>query len=71
MESLTDKIPEAVRLSTPVHQRETLIGGAYVSFAGTQVPVHSAVCMESDEGLKQLELGSHPAGGVGCRRRGI
>ncbi len=59
-----DELPPAVRLGAPVHQRETLIGGAYVRFPGSPVPVRSAVYVADGAGVAPLELGSYPAGGA-------
>ena len=49
----------------PVHQRETLVNGKLVPWTGTVETVHSAICVRKADGaLEQVELGSHPIGGI-------
>ncbi|TKT73975.1 NADP-dependent glyceraldehyde-3-phosphate dehydrogenase [Afipia massiliensis] len=49
----------------PVHQRETLVNGELRPWTGPVETVHSAICVRKADGsLEQVELGSHPIGGV-------
>ncbi len=49
----------------PVHQRETLVNGKLMPWTGPAEKVHSAICVRKADGtLAQVELGSHPIGGI-------
>ncbi len=49
----------------PVHQRETLVNGKLMPWTGPVEKVHSAICVRKADGtLAQVELGSHPIGGI-------
>lgn len=49
---------------SPIHQRETLVGGRLETWKGETIPVASAVCIRNGHGLKQVDLGSIPIGGI-------
>ncbi len=53
-------IPEAFRLSSPIHQRTWLVGGELREFAGPLNNVWSPVMVNTAEGPKQVLLGSTP-----------
>jgi glyceraldehyde-3-phosphate dehydrogenase (NADP+) len=58
-------IPREVLPALPIHQRETLVNGELRPWTGRVETVQSAICLrEADGSLKQLELGSHPTGGI-------
>ncbi|MGJ0452029.1 MAG: NADP-dependent glyceraldehyde-3-phosphate dehydrogenase [Methylocystis sp.] len=49
----------------PVHQRETLVNGKLMPWTGPVETVRSAICVRKADGsLAQVELGSHPIGGI-------
>jgi len=49
----------------PIHQRETLVNGELVPWIGPVETVRSAICVRKADGsLAQVELGSHPVGGI-------
>ncbi|CAN5300482.1 NADP-dependent glyceraldehyde-3-phosphate dehydrogenase [soil metagenome] len=49
----------------PVHQRETLVNGKLMPWTGPVETVRSAICVRKTDGsLAQVELGSHPIGGI-------
>jgi len=62
--------PEEARLHDcspppPVHQREVLVNGELKSWTGPVEAVRSAICVRKADGaLEQVELGSHPVGGI-------
>ena len=62
--------PEEARLHDcspppPVHQREVLVNGELKSWTGPVEIVRSAICVRKADGaLEQVELGSHPVGGI-------
>lgn len=58
-------IPREVVPALPIHQRETLVNGELKPWMGRLATVQSAICLrQADGSLKQLELGSHPTGGI-------
>ncbi len=58
-------IPPEVLPARPIHQRETLVNGELRPWTGRLETVQSAICLrQADGSLKQLELGSHPTGGI-------
>jgi glyceraldehyde-3-phosphate dehydrogenase (NADP+) len=60
-----DQIPEACRISAPLHQREILINGAFHPWTGETRVVTSPMLVRSETGeLKHVELGSHPVAGI-------
>ncbi|MBB5054572.1 aldehyde dehydrogenase (NAD+) [Afipia massiliensis] len=69
-QQLKELFPEESRLKDcdvppPVHQRETLVNGELRPWTGPVETVHSAICVRKPDGsLAQVELGSHPIGGV-------
>jgi aldehyde dehydrogenase (NAD+) len=49
----------------PIHQRETLVNGKLMPWTGPVETVRSAICVRKAGGaLEQVELGSHPIGGI-------
>jgi glyceraldehyde-3-phosphate dehydrogenase (NADP+) len=56
-------IPEENRLSAPIHQREMLIDGQMIPWAGTVQDVYSPVHVHTPDGLKRLLIGSYPLAG--------
>lgn len=69
-QQLNDMFPEESGLKEcglppPVHQRETLVNGVLESWTGPVETVRSAICVRKPDGsLQQVELGSHPVGGI-------
>ena len=69
-QQLNELFPEESRLKDcdvppPVHQRETLVNGKLEPWTGPVEKVHSAICVRKAGGtLEQVELGSHPIGGI-------
>lgn len=69
-QQLKELFPEESRLKDcdvppPVHQRETLVNGELRPWTGPVETVRSAICVRKADGsLAQVELGSHPIGGV-------
>lgn len=69
-QQLNELFPEESKLKDcdvppPVHQRETLVNGELRPWTGLVETVRSAICVrKSDGSLAQVELGSHPVGGV-------
>lgn len=69
-QQLKELFPEESRLKDcdvppPLHQRETLVSGELRPWTGSVETVHSAICVRKADGsLAQVELGSHPIGGV-------
>ena len=69
-QQLNELFPEEGKLKDcdvppPVHQRETLVNGELRPWTGPVETVRSAICVrKSDGSLAQVELGSHPIGGV-------
>lgn len=69
-QQLKELFPEESRLKDcdvppPVHQRETLVNGELRPWTGPVETVRSAICVRKADGsLEQVELGSHPIGGV-------
>ena len=69
-QQLKELFPEESRLKDcdvppPLHQRETLVNGELRPWAGSVETVRSAICVRKADGsLAQVELGSHPIGGV-------
>lgn len=52
-------------LPPSIHQRETLVNGVLEKWTGPVETVRSAICVrKSDGALQQVELGSHPVGGI-------
>lgn len=49
---------------SPIHQQETLVDGELKRWTGESVPVRSAICARQNGSLQQIDLGSHPAGGI-------
>jgi glyceraldehyde-3-phosphate dehydrogenase (NADP+) len=59
-----DLPPEAMP-GPPIHQRETLVDGELKPWTGGVNTVRSAICLRRPDGtLEQVELGSHPMGGI-------
>lgn len=56
-------IPEAYRLSAPIHQREMLIDGQMIPWTGTVQDVYSPVFVQTPNGLERLLIGSYPLAG--------
>lgn len=56
-------IPEAYRLSAPIHQREMLIDGHMIPWTGTVQDVYSPVFVQTPNGLERLLIGSYPLAG--------
>lgn len=56
-------IPEAYRLSAPIHQREMLIDGQMIPWTGTIQDVYSPVYVQTPNGLERLLIGSYPLAG--------
>lgn len=56
-------IPEAYRLSAPIHQREMLIDGQMIPWTGTVQDVYSPVFVQTPQGLERLLIGSYPLAG--------
>jgi glyceraldehyde-3-phosphate dehydrogenase (NADP+) len=69
-QQLNELFPEESKLKNcdvppPVHQRETLVNGELRPWTGPVETVRSAICTRKADGtLEQVELGSHPIGGV-------
>jgi glyceraldehyde-3-phosphate dehydrogenase (NADP+) len=69
-QQLKELFPEESRLKDcdvppPLHQRETLVNGELRPWTGSVETVRSAICVRKADGsLDQVELGSHPIGGV-------
>ena len=69
-QQLKELFPEENRLKDcdvppPLHQRETLVNGELRPWTGSVETVRSAICVRKADGsLAQVELGSHPIGGV-------
>lgn len=69
-QQLKELFPEESRLKDcdvppPLHQRETLVNGELRPWTGPAETVRSAICVRRADGsLEQVELGSHPIGGV-------
>jgi len=69
-QQLKELFPEESRLKDcdvplPVHQRETLVNGELRPWTGPVETVRSAICVrKADDSLEQVELGSHPIGGL-------
>jgi aldehyde dehydrogenase (NAD+) len=69
-QQLKELFPQESRLKDcgvppPVHQRETLVNGRLEPWNGPVETVHSAICVRTADGkLEQVELGSHPIGGI-------
>ncbi|HEX7882924.1 MAG TPA: NADP-dependent glyceraldehyde-3-phosphate dehydrogenase [Afipia sp.] len=69
-QQLNELFPEENKLKDcdvppPVHQRETLVNGVLQPWSGPIEIVRSAICVRKADGsLAQVELGSHPVGGV-------
>ena len=60
----TNDIPADVRLSSPVHQRVSLVDGELRPWNGTCKTVLSPVCVRQADGeVQQLEIGSYPVMG--------
>jgi glyceraldehyde-3-phosphate dehydrogenase (NADP+) len=58
-------VPREYLPNMPLHQRHTLVGGELRAWAGPFTTVRSAVCVRNSDGvLEQVELGSHPMGGM-------
>jgi len=55
-----DKIPEAFRIQTPVHQREYLINGELRRWDGDVEEVISPIHIQTDEGLMPVTVGYFP-----------
>lgn len=69
-QQLNELFPEENKLKDcdvppPVHQRETLVNGELRPWTGPVETVRSAICVRTADGsLEQVELGSHPIGGI-------
>lgn len=69
-QQLNELFPEESKLKDcdvppPVHQRETLVNGELRPWTGPVETVRSAICVRKADGsLEQIELGSHPIGGI-------
>jgi glyceraldehyde-3-phosphate dehydrogenase (NADP+) len=60
---LACNIPAEARI-TPLHQRETLVGGVMARFGEKYKPVMSALRVRHPDGtLAAVEIGSYPLGG--------
>ncbi|SKD04530.1 glyceraldehyde-3-phosphate dehydrogenase (NADP+) [Burkholderia sp. CF099] len=67
----TSDIPADARI-TPLHQRETLVGGEMRRFEGELKPVMSALRVRQADGtLSNVEVGSYPLGGAGEARAAL
>jgi glyceraldehyde-3-phosphate dehydrogenase (NADP+) len=61
---LESEIPSQYRLPGPVHQRRTLVDGELRTVEGSQT-VRSPICVRDGAGgLRQVEIGSFPQGGI-------
>lgn len=61
-----DAIPDEHRLGAPIHQRETLVGGALIAWDGACKTVLSPICVQDATaagGVRQVEIGSYPVMG--------
>lgn len=69
-QQLKELFPDESRLKEcnlppPVHQREVLVNGKLEPWSGPVETVRSAICVRKTGGsLEQIELGSHPVGGI-------
>ncbi len=69
-QQLNELFPEENKLKDcnvppPIHQRETLVNGELRPWTGPVETVRSAICVRTADGsLEQVELGSHPIGGI-------
>jgi acyl-CoA reductase-like NAD-dependent aldehyde dehydrogenase len=60
----TDEVPVEARLSSPIHQRVSLVDGELRPWDGTCKTVLSPVCVRQPDGeVQQLEIGSYPVMG--------
>lgn len=55
-----DTIPENVSPGLPIHQKEYLINGVMRTWDGPLAKVVSPIYLRTEQGLEQVELGSHP-----------
>lgn len=69
-QQLKELFPDESRLKEcglpqPIHQREVLVNGVLEPWRGPVETVRSAICVRKADGLlEQVELGSHPVGGI-------
>ncbi|MGF6744850.1 NADP-dependent glyceraldehyde-3-phosphate dehydrogenase [Paraburkholderia sp. MM5482-R1] len=60
----TDEVPVEARLSSPIHQRVSLVDGELRPWVGTCKTVLSPVCVRQPDGeVQQLAIGSYPVMG--------
>jgi acyl-CoA reductase-like NAD-dependent aldehyde dehydrogenase len=55
-----DRIPEAFKLESEIHQREYLCNGQMQSWEGPFHEVYSPICIKSPSGLERKLIGSYP-----------
>ncbi len=55
-----DAIPENISPGLPIHQKEYLINGVLRTWDGPFAKVVSPIYLRTEQGLQQVELGSHP-----------
>ena len=56
-------VPEAYQLKAPMHQREYLVGGQMLPWAGATADVYSPIYTHTPQGPKPTLIGSYPVSG--------